>query len=97
MRLTRRQWGVPPPGNQEKTMQCQRCRHVKTSGLQWKPAALSRREEIRFLPRPLSFAHQQLYQSTPRTGLSASGNTVSPSNCRRFTSIVVVIAVSGTS
>ena len=53
-------------------------------------------ERSAFLQRTLlSTCHS--YQSTPRTGFFASGRTVSPSNCRRFTSIVVVIAVSGTS
>jgi magnesium transporter len=37
------------------------------------------------------------YQSTPSTGTSAFGTVVSPSICRRFTSIVVVIEVNGMS
>jgi hypothetical protein len=41
--------------------------------------------------------HRNPYHNTPRTGFSPAGNTVSPNSCRRLISIVVVIAVRGTS
>jgi len=40
---------------------------------------------------------QRTYQSTPFTGVTASGNDFSPSDCRRLISIVRLIELNGMS
>jgi hypothetical protein len=91
----------PLPGVKEKQLlfrtQYQKNRHFDRSCSQFHRE--QRSGEICFSTEApqSSPVHRNPYHNTPRTGFSPAGNTVSPNSCRRLISIVVVIAVRGTS